>query len=74
MAVATMTTHKVTVPRKVSSIIARKATKEKTSISQAILDLIEAAIEKEEDEHFGQIALAIKAETTGFCTHEEAWK
>ena len=74
MTVATMATHKVTMPRKVSSIIARRAKMSKTSMSKAILDLIEEAIEKEEDEYFGNIALKNKAETTRFYTHEEAWK
>jgi hypothetical protein len=74
MTVATMTTYKVTMPRKVSSVIARKAKVDKTSMSKAILNLIEEAIERKEDAYFGEIALKNKAETTRFYTHEEAWK
>ena len=62
---AATATYMVTVPGKVSSILARKAKVENVSVPEAILSLIEDAIEYAEEHHIWEEALERERTCTG---------
>lgn len=68
-------THRVTMPRKVSDLIARRAKARSTSFSQEILGLVEDAIGREEEGHIWEIALEREKTCTGdLISDDEFWK
>ena len=74
MAPAATMTHRLTMPKKMSALIARKAKNENTTLSQAFVKMMEDAIEYAEEGHIWELALERKRTNTGeYLTHEEFW-
>jgi len=68
-------THRVTMPKKVSAFLTKKAKAQNTSFSQVILDMIQDAIEYAEEGHIWEEALMREKTCTGdFVPNDEFWK
>ena len=73
-ATATMT-YRVTLPKKASVFLSRKAKKENTTIPREISRIVEDMIEYAEEGHIWEEALRNAKTCTGdFVSHEDAWK
>ena len=73
---AATATHRVTMPKKVSALLARRAKAENVSMSKAILGMIEDAIEYAEEGHIWELALERKRTSAGEkrIPLSEVWK
>ena len=78
MAATATVTHRITVPKKVSAFLTRKAKEEKTTLSGAIATLIEEhneMLDAIEDRHLSMIADERVATSDGkYLPSEEFWK
>ena len=67
-------THRVTMPKKMSALLTKRAKAQNTSFSQAFIAMVEDAIEYAEEGHIWELALEREKTCTGkFLTHEEVW-
>jgi len=64
----------VTLPSSASSFLTREAKSQKASVSKIMSAIIEEYIDLKEDLYFSTLAEKVESETTGYCSHEEAWK
>ena len=62
---AATATHRITIPKKVSELLVRRAKTEKTTISGAVLSMIEDAVEYAEEGHIWELALERKRTSAG---------
>jgi len=68
-------THRITLPKRISNHVAKRARRHNISFSKTVADMIAEAIEYAEEGHIWEEALRSKAESAGrFVPHEEAWK
>ena len=67
-------THRVTMPKRISTVLSRRAKADNVSFSQAFTAMMEAAIEYAEEGHIWDEALERKLNPSGFVSHADAWK
>jgi len=67
-------THRVTMPRKISTVLTKRAKADNVSFSQAFTAMVEMAIEYAEEGHIWEEALERRNNPSGFVSHEEAWR
>jgi len=85
---AVMATHRVTMPKRMSNLLSRRAKAQNTSFSQAFVSMVEDAIEYEaerdleedaidyeEERYLGEVALERERTCTGkLIPNDEFWK
>jgi len=72
---AATATHRITIPKKASELLAQRAKEENTTISGAVLRMIEDATEYAEEGHIWEEALERKRTCTGkFVPLEEVMR
>jgi len=74
MIATTTTTHRVTMPKKMSSYLSRKAKSEKISMSQAIQNIVEEYHEMVEDLRLSAILAEREAQGEKLIPMSEVWK
>ena len=64
----------VTLPKQVAIYLQKIAVRDEVSESQKALELIQKALEIEEDEYFSALAESRDTPDATFISHKEAWK
>ena len=68
-------THRVTMPKKMSAFLAKRAKSGRTTVSKTVTELLAAQIEYLEEGHIWEEALERKRTSDGNCIpHDEFWK
>ena len=74
---AATATHRITMPKEVSDLLARRAKAKKMTLAQTVVALIEDALDEmsdEEDKRFSAICDERRRTSDGkYLTHEEVW-
>lgn len=64
----------MTVPSHLKSVLARLAKRDKVAVAKKTLQLVEVALEIEEDCYFNKLAMEREKQGGRLIPHEQAWK
>jgi hypothetical protein len=64
----------ITVPPEIVGVLSDKAQRERVSLSRTTLELIQVALERDEDIYYSKLAENIERKNKKWHSHKAAWK